>query len=101
MTRTYRYATEKRVCDEGIPVLLFPVRESVREFWGLSPFELFRTVSGHEVGGPRRLLKENSLSRGGDSNIFKYVMDFGSRPTKACELTRADLNEAQDTRDVV
>lgn len=93
---------QKKECVTKVyPCYSFRSERAFGSFGELVLFELFRTVSGHEVGGPRRLLKENSLSRGGDSNIFKYVMDFGSRPSTACELTRTDLNEAQDTREVV
>ncbi|XP_069976068.1 uncharacterized protein [Penaeus vannamei] len=91
MIRTYCYDTEKE-WDEGISVLLFAVRECVQESLGFSPFEL---VFGHEVRGPLRLLREKWLSSEGDSNILRYVMDFRRRLTKACELARANLSEAQ------
>ncbi|XP_069986300.1 uncharacterized protein [Penaeus vannamei] len=91
MIRTYCYDTEKE-WDEGISVLLFAVRECVQESLGFSPFEL---VFGHEVRGPLRLLREKWLSSEGDSNILRYVMDFRCRLTKACELARANLSEAQ------
>ncbi|XP_037780157.1 uncharacterized protein LOC119576547 [Penaeus monodon] len=91
MIRTYCHDTEKE-WDEGIPVLLFAVRESVQESLGFSPFEL---VFGHEARGPLKLLREKWLSSEGDSNILKYVMDFRSRLTKACELARANLSAAQ------
>ena len=45
MLRAYCYEQVKD-CDEGIPLLLFAIRESVQESLGFSPFEL---VYGREV----------------------------------------------------
>lgn len=45
--------------DEGQPLLLFAVRETVQESLGFSPAEL---VFGHTVRGPLKMLKENWLS---------------------------------------
>lgn len=38
---------------EGLPLLLFAVRETVQESLGFSPFEL---VFGHTIHGPLKLL---------------------------------------------
>ncbi len=45
--------------DEGLPLLLFAVRETVQESLGFSPADL---VFGHTVRGPLKMLKENWLS---------------------------------------
>ena len=41
--------------DEGIPLLLFAIRETLQELIGFSPAEL---VFGHTVGGPLKFLHE-------------------------------------------
>ncbi len=41
--------------DEGVPLVLFAVRETVQESLGFSPAEL---VFGHQVRGPLKVLKE-------------------------------------------
>ena len=52
MLRAYCLQEEKE-WDEGIPLLLFSVRESIQESLGFSPFEL---VFGHTPRGPLKLL---------------------------------------------
>ncbi|KAL0157392.1 hypothetical protein M9458_048638, partial [Cirrhinus mrigala] len=44
--------------DEGLPLLMFAVRETVQESLGFSPAEL---VFGHTVRGPLYLLREQLL----------------------------------------
>ena len=92
MIRSYCFDTEKD-WDEGIPLLLFAVRESVQESLGFSPFEL---VFGHTVRGPLKLLKEEFLSDDDSSlNLLQYVFDFKNRLSKACEAARSNLKSAQ------
>ena len=68
--RSYCFDTEND-WDEGIHLLLFVVRESVRESLGFSPFEL---VFGHAVRGPLKLLKVKFLSNDDSSlNLLQYV----------------------------
>ncbi len=50
------YCTEsEKEWDDGLPLLLFALRETVQESLGFSPAEL---VFGHTVRGPLKLLKE-------------------------------------------
>ncbi len=53
MLRKYCMETNKD-WDEGIPLVLFAVRESVQESLGFSPAEM---VFGHTVQGPLKVLK--------------------------------------------
>ena len=93
MIKTYCFETEKD-WDDGVHLLLFAVRESVQESLGFSPFEL---VFGHTVRGPLKLLKEKLLTDdGGLLNLFRYVTDFRTKLTKACELARKNLKTAQN-----
>ena len=46
---------EKKDWDEGIPLLLFAMREAIQTSLGFSPFKL---VFGHTSRGPLKLLKE-------------------------------------------
>lgn len=45
---------------EGLPLIMFAVRESLQESLGLSPAEL---VFGHTIRGPLKLISEQLLSR--------------------------------------
>ena len=51
--------------DEGIPMLLVAVRESVQDTLGFSPFEL---LYGREVRGPLHLMKECWLTEDEPNN---------------------------------
>ena len=92
MIRSYCFDTEKD-WDEGIHLLLFAVRESVQESFGLSPFEL---VFGHSVRGPLKLLKEKFLSNDEPPlNLLQYVSNFRNRLSRACEVARSNLKTSQ------
>ena len=89
MLRNYCFENSKD-WDEGVPYLLFAVRDSVQESLGYSPFEL---VFGHKVRGPLQLIKENLLSeKTTDVSLLKYVSDFKSRMYNAWSCARDDLN---------
>ena len=80
--------------DEGVPLLLFAIREVVQESIGFSPFEL---VYGHSVRGPLKLIKEKWL---GDDyaqiSLLQYVCDFKNRLHDALDVARENLKSAQD-----
>ncbi len=59
MIRTYCVESGKDWID-GLPLLMFAVRESVQESLGFSPHEL---VFAHTVRGHLKLLKEQLTSR--------------------------------------
>lgn len=58
MLRAYCLDTGKD-WGEGLPLLMFAIRETVQESLGFSPAEL---VFGHTVRGPLKLLSEQLLS---------------------------------------
>jgi len=78
--------------DEGVPLLLFAMRESVQESLGFSPFEL---VFGHTVRGPLKLVKEKWLTEETQMNLLNYVSTFKERLSNACEMARENLENAQ------
>ena len=59
--------------DEGVPLLLFAVRESEQESLGFSPFEL---VYGREVRGPLKLLMEHWLIEEESGNLLDKVSEL-------------------------
>ncbi len=73
MLRKYCRDTAKD-WDEGVPLVLFAVREAVQESLGFSPAEL---VFGHTVRGPLKMLKESILSS--DSSLKMNVLDYVSK----------------------
>ena len=93
MLRAYCYEQAKD-WDEGIPLLLFAIRESVQESLGFSPFEL---VYGREVRGPLKLLKEHWLDEEESGNLLDKVSELRYRLTKARERARKNLKDAQGT----
>ena len=91
MIRAYTLEFEKD-WDEGVHLLLFAAREAVQESLGFSPFEL---VFGRTVRGPLKLLKEKWLNDEDDTNLLDYVSKFKCRLTRANEIARQNLKEAQ------
>ncbi|XP_072182256.1 uncharacterized protein [Diadema setosum] len=90
MMRVYCSEHEKE-WDEGIPLLLFAVRESVQESLGFSPFEL---VFGHSVRGPLKILQEKILVEP-ESNLLDYVCQCKDRLSCTRELAAGHLKAAQ------
>ena len=92
MMKTYCFECEKD-WDEGLPLLLFAVRESVQESFGFSPFEL---VFGHNVRGPLKVLREKLLSDDDESpGLLEYVSTFRGRLSRARELAADHLKSSQ------
>ncbi len=77
--------------DEGVPFVLFAVREARQASLGFSPSEL---VFGHNILGPLKMLKEEFLCS--DSSEKTNVLDLVSRTRerlcKACTMTREVLS---------
>ncbi len=79
--------------DEGLPLLLFAVRETVQESLGFSPADL---VFGHTVRGPLKMLKENWLSeQKSECNLLDYVSSFRERLYNACKLAQTAFGSVQ------
>ena len=91
MLRAYCSENQKD-WDQGVPFLLFAIRDSVQESLGFSPFEL---VFGHKVRGPLKLLKDKWLSRSNDVNLLKYVIEFRNRMHEAWQFARKNLKDSQ------
>lgn len=93
MLRKYCFDSAKD-WDEGIPLVLFAVRETVQESLGFSPAEL---VFGHTVRGPLKVLKENimAIETSPKTNILDYVCKFRERLHTACSLAKKSLATAQ------
>uniref|UniRef100_A0AAQ4S121 Gypsy retrotransposon integrase-like protein 1 n=2 Tax=Gasterosteus aculeatus aculeatus TaxID=481459 RepID=A0AAQ4S121_GASAC len=93
MLRKYCMETSKE-WDEGVPMLLFAIRETVQESLGFSPAEL---VFGHTVRGPLKMLKEDLMSSGASPslNVLDYVSKFRERLHKACSVAKESLEVAQ------
>nr|XP_046272302.1 uncharacterized protein LOC124073826 [Scatophagus argus] len=92
MLRAYCLETGKE-WDEGIPFLLFAVRETVQESLGFSPAEL---VFGHTVRGPLKLLREQLMGVTSPvQNVLDYVSSFRERLHHACEVAKESLSGSQ------
>lgn len=93
MLRAYCYEQAKD-WDEGIPLLLFAIRELVQESLGFSPFEL---IYRREVRRPLKLLKEHWLDEEESGNLLNKVSELRYRLTKARESARKNPKDAQGT----
>ena len=91
MMKTYCWEQQKD-WDDGIPLLMFAIREVVQESLGFSPFEL---IFGHTVRGPLKLMKEMWLVDDTQTNVLKYVSIFKDRLYKTCEIAKANLKLSQ------
>uniref|UniRef100_A0A8W8MZ15 Integrase catalytic domain-containing protein n=1 Tax=Magallana gigas TaxID=29159 RepID=A0A8W8MZ15_MAGGI len=91
MMRTYCLSNEKD-WDQGIPYLLFAVRDAKQESLGFSPFEL---VYGHTVRGPLKLLKEKWLGPETETSLLDYVSKFKERISQAWTMARENLKVSQ------
>lgn len=80
--------------DEGVPLVLFAIRETVQESLG---FSLAQLVFGHTVRGPLKVLKEKMLEVGSNSemHILDYVSRFRERLHYACSFAQKSLLTAQ------
>lgn len=78
--------------DEGVPMVMFAVREVVQESLGFSPAEL---VFGHTVRGPLKLIKDHWTSDVSPINILDYVSEFRFKLHRACELAKQNLKTSQ------
>ena len=93
MMRTYCFEKENQNnWDEGIPLLLFAVRDSVQESLGFSSFEL---VFGHRVHGPLSLLRECWSGADTKLSLLEYVAKFKDRLRRACTLAKENLEATQ------
>lgn len=80
--------------DEGVPLVLFAIQETVQESLGFSPAQL---VFGHTVRGPLKVLKEKMLEV--DSGLEMHILDYVSRFREclhyACSFAQKSLASAQ------
>ena len=79
MLHKYCFETGKD-WDEGVPLVLFAIREAKQESLGFSPAEL---VFGHTVGGPMKVLKEQfmatALSPKAPAGFWHSESDYSTR----------------------
>uniref|UniRef100_A0A672IAI9 Gypsy retrotransposon integrase-like protein 1 n=1 Tax=Salarias fasciatus TaxID=181472 RepID=A0A672IAI9_SALFA len=81
--------------DEGIPFVLFGLRETVQESLKFSPAEL---VFGHTVRGPLKVLKERMISTDpAPRSVLDYVSKVRERLHHACALAKEVLSSSQET----
>ena len=93
MFRTYCFDSA-REWDDGLPLLLFAVRETTQESLGFSPADL---IFGHSVRGPLKLLRERwgAETTEQQHNLLDYVSEFRERLHKACARAQEALSSAQ------
>ncbi|KAI7808431.1 hypothetical protein IRJ41_004831 [Triplophysa rosa] len=92
LLRTFCIETGKDWVD-GLPLLMFAVRESVQESLGFSPAEL---VFAHTVRSPLKLLKKQLIGKDtAPISVLDYVSSIRDHLHKACELAKTHLSEKQ------
>ncbi|XP_060727503.1 uncharacterized protein LOC132846805 [Tachysurus vachellii] len=80
--------------EEGVPFVLFAVREARQDSLGFSPSEL---VFGHNVRGPLKMLKEEFLCTGPSekTNVLDIVSRIRERLRTACTAAKEALAWSQ------
>ena len=84
--------TEGKDWDEGISLLLYAARESIKESLGFSPFAL---VLGHLPRGSLKLFKECWLDDDPGKSVLVHVSDVRERPRKTNVFAQKNLKSAQ------
>lgn len=80
--------------DEGLPVLMFAIRETTQESLGFAPADL---VFGHTVRGPLRMLREQLLNESvSHMPVLDYVRKFRDRLHRVCAMAKENLVMAQN-----
>lgn len=92
MLRKYCYETG-RGWDEGVPFVLFAIRDAKQESLGFSPAEL---VLGHNVRGPLKVLKEQLTSSSPVSNMLDFVSQCRERLHRAAAVAKEALSSSQE-----
>ena len=95
MLRKY-CAEAQKDWDEGVPLVLFAMRETVQESLGFSPAEL---VFGNTVRGPLKVLKDEILSPNtvgsAKRSVVDYVSQMSDRLHVACAVAKESLSASQ------
>uniref|UniRef100_A0A8C1S4H7 Integrase catalytic domain-containing protein n=1 Tax=Cyprinus carpio TaxID=7962 RepID=A0A8C1S4H7_CYPCA len=91
MLRAYCLDTGKD-WGEGLPLLMFAIRETVQESLGFSPAEL---VFGHTVRGPLKLSEQLLSKTTSPMSLLDYVSSFRERLHRACEVSKQHLVKTQ------
>ncbi len=92
MLKKYCYDTGKD-WDEGVPFVLFAIRDAKQESLGFSPSEL---VFGHNVRGPLKVLKEQLVAGSSSkSNVLDFVSQCKERLHRATSLAKEALSSSQ------
>ncbi|KAK7166228.1 hypothetical protein R3I93_006107 [Phoxinus phoxinus] len=81
--------------DDGVPLVLFAVREARQDSLGFSPSEL---VFGHNVRGPLKMLKEEFLCDCSSAkiNILDFISRTRERLHNACTVAKEALSLSQN-----
>jgi len=91
MIRTYVH-DHKKDWDQGLPFLLFAIRDSVQESLGFTPNEL---VFGHQVRGPLKLIKDRCFDNDCAENVLSYVQKIKERMHNAITMAHENLKASQ------
>ena len=81
--------------DEGLPFMLFAIRESVQESLGFSPFEL---LYGHQVRGPLKVLKTQWFKEKPDNpkqTVTQYLDQLKTKLSLVRNIALENLKKSQ------
>ena len=85
---------EDRDWDEGLPFLLFALRETPSDSLGVSPFEL---LYGRKVRGPLKVIKDHLITSPTSKliTVQRYINSLQERLTKVRAFASKNLTHAQ------
>lgn len=80
--------------DQGVPFVLFAVREAVQESLGFSPFEM---IFGHCIRGPLKLIRERwMIDQPMPDDMHEYVAKMKGTLIATQELAKKHLQSNQE-----
>ncbi|XP_069993527.1 uncharacterized protein [Penaeus vannamei] len=90
-----KFCLENQKCwDEGLPYMLFAIRETPQETLGFSPFEL---LFGRKVRGPLKLVKDKLLNDSSDhtTTVSAYLKNLKDTLAKVRQIAKDNLIKGQ------
>jgi len=90
-----KFCLENQKCwDEGLPYMLFAIREAPQETLGFSPFEL---LFGRKVRGPLKLVKEKLLNDSSDhtTTVSVYLKNLQKTLAQVRQIAKDNLIKGQ------
>ena len=85
--------TQGKDWDEGVPLMLFAIREAPQESLGCSPNEI---LFGRDISGPLKLFYQSLLHDHNEQDLTVYVSKLKGKLSSISKFVKENLLSAQD-----